>query len=258
MITVRWQAVAVALAAALWAAPAQALFGDDEARKAILELRARVTSLEETQRRQQTLSQEQAEQLTALRRVLAELANQNEALRAELARLRGANEQLARDVAEAQRRVADQLQGLDGRLKPLEPQKVVLDGREFQVTPDERGQFEAAMGLLRRGDFDEAAAALQSFLKRFAVSGYSDAVRFALGNAQYGQRQYREAIATLRTVLAQQPPHPRAAEAALALASCLIELKDVKAARKALEELQRSYPGTEAAQAAKERLAALK
>ena len=54
------------------------------------------------------------------------------------------------------------------------------------------------------------------------------------------------------------PQHPRAPEALLSMANCQVELKDAKAARKTLEELVTSYPQSEAASAAKERLAKLK
>ena len=246
------------LSAALAAAfPAQALFADDEARKAIIELRNRVVQLEEANKKLAS-QQELSDQLTALRRSLAELANQNEQLRGEIARLRGANEQLSKDFSDTQRRLADQLASFDGRLKPLEPQSVTLDGKTFKVEPEEQRQYEAAMGLLRRGDFDEAATAYQAFLKRFSVSGYTDAVRFWLGNAQYGQRQYKEAIASFRGFVTASASHPRVPEALLAIGNCQIESKDLKAARRTLEELMKAHPGTEAAQAAKERLAGLK
>jgi len=252
-----WRSLAL-VAALSWTGAAHAgLFDDDEARKAILDLRAKVVALEEANKKLAS-AQDVQDQLTALRRSMAELVNQNEALRAELAKLRGTNEQLARDFADTQRRLADQLQGFDARLKPLEPLKVALDGKEFQASPEERNQYEAAMGLLRRGEFDDAGAAYQGFLKRFPASGYSDTVRFWLGNAQYGQRQYREAVATFKAFLSGNPSHPRAAEAALALANCQIELKDLKAGRRSLEDVLKTYPGTEAAQAAKERLASLK
>jgi len=238
-------------------APAHALFADDEARKAIIELRNRVAQLEESQKKLAS-SQELQDQIATLRRSLGELLNQNEQLRAELAKQRGANEQLTRDFADTQRRLADQLAAFDGRLKPLEPQTVTLDGKTFKVEPEEQRQYEAAMGLLRRGEFEEAASAYQSFLSRFGASGFGDSVRFWLGNAQYGQRQYREAIASFRAFIAAGSGHPRLAEARLAIGNCQIEMKDNKAARRTLEELMKLHPGTEAAQAAKERLAGLK
>jgi len=240
--------------------PARAgLFEDDDARKAILDLRAKLQQSEDAQRqRAEQLSALVQDQLGPLRRSLLDLNGQIDALRSEIAKLRGQNEQLARELSETQRKLADQAQALEARLKPLEPQKVSLDGREFQVDPEERRQYEAAMGLVRRGDFAEATAALSAFARRFSASGYNDSVRFWLGNAQYGKREYKEAIATFKAFIAGNPEHPRASEALLALANCQIELKEVKGARRSLEDLLKAYPGTEAAQAAKERLAALK
>ncbi len=252
--------LAAVLASAALLPPARAgLFEDEEARKAILDLRAKVQANEDAAKlRTDQLNSVIQEQLQPLRRSLLELNGQIDTLRGEIAKLRGANEQLTRDVAETQRKVTDQTQALDSRLKPLEPQKVSLDGKEFQVDPEERRQYDAAIGLVRRGDFNEAVSALTAFLRRFSASGYTDSVRFFLGNAQYGKRDYREAITTFKAFIAGNPEHPRAAEGLLALANCQIELKDNKTARRSLEDLIKAYPGTEAAQAGKERLAALK
>lgn len=255
-LTPRWLAPLVLALCATWASTAQAgLLEDDEARKAILDIRARMQQNDEAVRARNEQLSSQGE---AMRRSLLDLNNQIEALRTELARLRGQNEQLARELSETQRRLSDQAQSLESRLRPLEPQKVALDGQEFQVEPEEKRQFDAAMGLIRRGDFAEAASAFASFQRRFPASGYGDAVSFWLGNAQYGKRDYRDAVATFKSFIASNPSHPRAGEALLALANCQIELKDVKAARRSLEDLTKAYPGTEAAQAAKERLRALK
>jgi tol-pal system protein YbgF len=246
-------------ASAAFLQPAQAgLFEDDEARKAIMELRARVNANEEAAKQRADRLNDQLQPLQQMGRSMLDLNSQIDALRAEVAKLRGANEQLARDLADTQRKLTDQSQSVEARLKPLEPQKVSLDGREFQVAPDERNQYEAAIGLVRRGDFAEAVSALNAFLRRYPASGYTDSVRFWLGNAQYGKRDYKDAIATFKAFIAGNPGHPRAGEALLALANCQIELKDNKAARRSLEDLIKAYPGTEAAQAAKERLAALR
>ncbi|CAM3952531.1 tol-pal system protein YbgF [Roseateles saccharophilus] len=259
MRVLRLALIAVAASAA-FVQPARAgLFEDDEARKAILELRGKVQANEDlANKRAEQLNSLIQDQIQPLRRSVLDLNAQIDALRAEIAKLRGTNEQLARDLADTQRKLTDQSQSVDARLKPLEPQKVSLDGREFQVSPDERSQYEAAIGLVRRGDFAEAVAALNAFLKRYTASGYTDSVRFWLGNAQYGKRDYKDAIATFKAFIAGNPDHPRAGEALLALANCQIELKDNKSARRSLEDLIKAYPGTEAAQAGKERLHALK
>jgi TolA-binding protein len=52
--------------------------------------------------------------------------------------------------------------------------------------------------------------------------------------------------------------HVRAPEALLAMSNCQVELKDSKAAKKTLEELIVAYPSSDAATAAKDRLARMK
>ena len=255
----RVSALAIALGANVCGPARAGLFEDEEARKAILDLRKQLQAADEAAKaRHEALNTQLQDQVGTLRRSLLDLNSQIEALRGEIAKLRGQNEQLARDLSETQRRLADQAQTLDSRLKPLEPQKVSLDGREFQADPEERRQYEAAIGLVRRGEFADAVSALQSFQKRFSASGYTDSVRFWLGSAQYGKRDYKDAIATFKAFIAGNPEHPRAPEALLALANCQIELKDNKTARRSLEDLIKAYPGTEAAKAAKERLVGLK
>jgi TolA-binding protein len=79
-----------------------------------------------------------------------------------------------------------------------------------------------------------------------------------LGNAQYANRDYKNAIRNFNTLLTRAPNHARASESMLSVASCQLELKDIKAARKTLTDLVKAYPHTEAASAASERLAKLK
>ena len=233
------------LAACVLAWPAQAqLFSDNEARRAILELREKVEVNDES--------------TAPTRRSLLELSNQIETLRGELARLRGQNEQLARDVAELQRQQKDVLAALDERLRVLEPLKVQQDGAEFTATPAEKREFDAAMAVLRQTEYPRAAQLYQQFMSRYPESGYTPSALYWLGNTQYALRDYKQAIATYQRLLAVAPKHPRVPEAHLAIANCQLELKDLRAARKTLEDLVKAHPQTEAGATAKDRLARLR
>jgi len=246
---------AAALCLAASSGASAALFEDDEARRAILELRGRVEAQRLAMERDAETQRQDASQL---RRSLLELQTQIESLRGEIARLHGQNEQLLRDVAEMQRRQKDIVQGVDERLRKIEPSKVSVDGREFIADPTEARDFEAALAIFRKGDFPAAQAAFADFIKRYPQSGFRPTALFWLGNAQYANRDYRGAIANFRALLAQAPEHPRAAEAVLSIANCQIELKETAAARRTLDELIKAYPQSEAALAAKERLARLR
>lgn len=157
-----------------------------------------------------------------------------------------------------QRRQKDVVQGVEERLRRIEPVKVTVDGREFAADPAEQRDFEAALAVFRRGDFPAAQTAFAEFLRRYPQSGYRTTALFWLGNAQYANRDYRGAIGNFRALLAQGPDHPRAPEAVLSIANCLIELKDNAGARRTLEDLVKAYPQSEAASAARERLARLR
>lgn len=256
-----WLPLGLALATA--AAPARAgLFDDDEARRAILELRQRFEAQRaESQRQTDDLAAElrrATEENGTLRRSLLDLQGQIETLRAELARLRGQDEQLAREVSELQRRQRDVAQGVEERLRKFEPAKVTVDGREFVAEPAEQRDFDAALATFRKGDFVAAQPAFSEFLRRYPQSGYRPSALFWLGNAQYANRDYRGAIGNFRALLAGAPDHVRAPEAVLSIANCQIELKETPAARKTLDELIKAYPQSEAAGAARERLARLR
>ena len=247
---------AALVAASLFTASAQAaLFEDDEARRAILDLRQRV----EQQRLGLTEELRRAnEENATLRRSILELQNQIEALRSEIARMRGSDEQLARDLADVQKRQRDIAQGVEERLRKFEPVQVTVDGREFSADPAEQREFEAALGAFRKGDFMAAQNAFGDFVRKYPSSGYRPTALFWLGNAQYANRDYRGAIANFRALLQQAPDHPRAPEAVLSIANCQIELKDNVSARRTLDDLVKAYPQSEAASAARERLARLR
>ena len=253
---------AAAVCAALSAAslPAGAgLFDDDEARRAILELRQKLEqSNEQSRARQAEQMNQMSAQIDQMKRSLLDLNGLIEAQRADNARLRGQMEELARVVAEVQRKQSDLQQGVDERIRKVEPQKVTVDAKEFSVDAEEKRAYDDALAGFRRGEFDRSAVAFGGLLKRFPATGYRESSLFWLGNAQYGKRDYKEAIATFRSLVAAAPDSPRAPEALLAIANCQAELKDTKAARRTIDELMKTYPRSEAAQAGKERLVSLK
>ena len=216
-----------------------ALFEDDEARKAILDLRQKVDA---AQQRNADDIRRAGEDNAQLRRSVLELSNTIEALRNELAAMRGQNEQVARGVSDLQRMQKDLTQGIDERLRKVEPAKVSVDGKEFQSELAEKQAFEAALATLRAGDFNAAQTGFVNFMTRYPQSGYRSSALFWLGNAQYALRNYREAVVNFKSMIAADPTHVRAPEAYLSLANSQVELKDTKSARKSLEDLLAAYP----------------
>ena len=91
--------------------PAHALFGDDEARKAILDLREKVEAAQNAQ---------------------LMLQSQIEALREQNAGLTGRIEELANQLTLEQRSNRDLYADLDKRMAELEPADIEVDGRTIR------------------------------------------------------------------------------------------------------------------------------
>lgn len=271
----RGRSILVALLVGLsWTHPAQgALFEDDEARRAVLDVRQRMetnrlaseAAVQRLVESQNELLRRSTEENAQLRRALLDLQNQIESLRTELARGNGQREQFSRELSELQREQKDMTQrqqelarGVDERVSQLEPIKVTVEGREIVVEPAERRAYDAALAQFRTGAFAAAQTSFLGLISRYPKSGYLPSALFWLGNAQYATRDYKEAITNFRIMLTAAPDHVRAPEALLSIANCQIELKDVVGARKTLDELSRSYPQSDAAKAGKERLARLR
>lgn len=246
--TGRWRGLALCLAVLCAPMTSHAgLFDDDEARRAILELR---------QQRKQDDARLQAlsDQVDQLRRSLLEMNAQIEQLRGEVASQRGHVELLQRDASELQRKQKDAQTAFDERVRKLEPQTLTVDGKTFLADADEKRAFDEAIAHLRATDFTGGVTAINAFLKRYPQTGYFESAHYWLGNAHYGQREYKEAVRAFRALVDKAPDHVRTPEAMLSIANCQSELKDSDAARRTLEQLVRQYPQTEAAQAARDRL----
>ena len=238
-------------------APAQALFGDDEARKAILELRAKVAEMENRLREKDAELATRIERLEAANRAQLEFANTVDAQRKEIATLRGQVETLTNEVATLQKRNRDLYADLDGRLKSFEPIATTVDGKPATVDRAEQAAYDAALAQFRAGDFRGAAAGLQAFLAKWPKSAHAPAASYWLGNSLYGLKDYRGAIAAQQAVVDRYPDSPRAPDALLNIAASQVELKDTARARTALQKILADYPNTEAAKVADERLKAL-
>jgi tol-pal system protein YbgF len=226
------------------------LFDDEEARKAILDLRAKLDTLSrDVNGRVDTKADKTA---------LLEMVNQNEQTMAEIDKLRGQIEVLANDISTAQKRQKDFYADLDARIRKLEPRQVNIDGQEAAVAPDEQSIYETAMAAFNGGDYKTSATQLGEFVRRYPLSGYAANAQYWLGSSFYAQRDCKKAIPALQVVGTTYPDSAKAPDAMLNIGTCYIDLKDKKAAAKTFKELIAKYPASSAAKAAKDRLPGLK
>lgn len=238
--------VAVLVASLLPVYASAGILDDDEARKAIKELNAKLVALVA---KLELRIDEKADKTSVL-----ELSNQIEQLRGEIAGVRGQIEVLVNDLANAQKRQQDFYVDLDKRIRALEPKKLTVDGQEVTIEQAEQRAFDAAMAMYKAGQYANAATAFNSFTLNYASSVFASQAHYWLGNSYYAQRDCKGTVSALQNLLKNFPDSSKAADAMLNIASCQLELKDKKESRKMLEAVIAKFPGTDAAQAAKTRL----
>ena len=242
----------LAVLALLIALPAHAqLFGgDDEARKAILQLRGDVMAL---QQREADLTARLDRMENAQRNQL-ELVNQLESVRQENARLRGQVETLTNDLATLQKRNRDLYADLDARLKKMEPQSMTVDGRTATVDRGELAAYEGPLAQFRAGDFKGALPGFQQFIARYPTSAYAPVAQYWIGSAHYALKDYKSAIAAHRLLVERYADSPRVPDALLSIAESQLQLGDRKSANATLNRIIKEFPETDAAKIARDRL----
>ncbi|WP_404991632.1 tol-pal system protein YbgF [Cupriavidus pauculus] len=224
------------------------VFDDDEARKAVIQLRDQFNGFQATA--SQRIDQSSRAQL--------DMQNQLEGLRQEVARLRGQNEVLQNTVDTLQKQQKDYYADLDARLKKFEPQQVNVEGREGLAQPTEKPEYDAALKQFQSGDFKSAGNAFSAFAKKYPQSPYLPLAQFWLGNSLYAQRDYKGSTYVLQSMIQQFPDHAKVPDAMIVIANNQFETGQKAAAKKTLEQVVAKFPGTEGAQAASNRLKTLK
>lgn len=242
---------ALLLLSLLCVAPAQAgLFSDDDARKQIKELEARLSKVEAA-----------SEQQT---RSMLDLQTQIETSNNELRKLRGQNEELARGLQDAEKREKDFYVDLDTRLRHFES----TDTTEQTATTDapsdpgdtaqENRAYEAAYALVKAGNHLDAIKSFQVFIKKYPSSVHVPNASYGMGNSQYAMKNCKAALETYRVLRKNYPSYPNDAEVLFNVAGCQQELKQGENAQKTLKLLISKYPDSEAAAKAKKQLASKK
>lgn len=222
---------------ALLSSNAWAIFSDDEARKAILEMRKSV----------------QASQGAIL-----DLQNQIEKLRTENAQLRGQIESLQKQTDDLTKNQKTYYQDLDNRLTRFEPQTIEVEGVTGVVQAGERSAYEEALNAFQNNQVKKADSDLTAFIWKYPSSPYLPLALFWSGNTKYALKDYNGSINQLQTLITRFPGHQRVPAAMLTLGNANLESGKKAVAKKVLSDLIAKYPDSEAAKEAKPIVANIK
>lgn len=212
--------LACAAFSALAATPQAYAFADDDARRAILELRQQVKQMSE-QGQQARIS----------------LAEQLENQQHELANLRGQVEQLRWEL-DAKRRLEQEQIGVSITVN----------------NPQEQAAFNQAMTHFRGGKYKEAGEGFATFQAQYPNSQLSSEALFYQGSSQYANRQFDASINTLQKLAQGKPDDARTPDALLIIAANQVEKGNMGGAKATLQSIVSKYPQSPAASTAQERI----
>lgn len=213
---------------------AWALFSDDDARKAILDLRK---SLATTQ---------------------MDLQNQIERLKTENAELRGKVENLEKQGEDINTSQKTYYQDLDNRLGNFEPRTETIEGLSGTVQPGEKKAYDEALKAFQAGSLKKADESFTAFAGKYSQSPYLPLALYWGANSKYANKNYTGAITQLQSLIKRYPNHPRIPVAMLTLGNAQLESGNKAAAKKTFAEIISKYPDTETAKDAQQLNATIK
>ena len=118
----------------------------------------------------------------------------------------------------------------------------------------EKLDYQNAYDLLILGRNREAIAGFGNFLQSYPNGTYSDNAHYWLGEANYVERQFSEAIDRFNVVISQFPASRKVPDARLRKGFALYELQRYGEARQELIQVEREYRGRSIAALARRRI----
>jgi len=212
--------IAVAIGSASLFSTSAYAFADDQARRAILDLREQLNTL-----------------VDQSRQIRVQQADQIEALQQEVARLRGEVERLSHHAQRSQQSES-----------PASESTIQVSD------PIEQAAFDTAMQSFRAGQYPEAVKELTQFIQSYPESALVHEARFYRGSSLYATKDFKGSISGLEAMINAAPNDARAPDALLIIAASQVELNDLQGATASLQRIVKDYPDTHAAETARSRL----
>ncbi|MER2528300.1 MAG: tol-pal system protein YbgF [Candidatus Competibacter denitrificans] len=139
-------------------------------------------------------------------------------------------------------------------VQPAATDSVAAQPAEPASARTEQADFDAALGELREGRYDEAATRFQRFLTAYPNGALVGDAQYWLGESHYFSQDYSAAKQAFIDLGLYYPQSARLPDALLKLGYIYGQQGDTERAREVFEKLLQVYPGTQAASLAERRL----
>ncbi len=198
-----------------------------------------------------------------LSRRLALMENEVHLLRGDLDQSRHENQRLKEKLADLDKlKAASAPIGGPAALPPPGPvttEKPAAATKTAALAPtampeSAQSVYDRAFQLLKKSDYEQARVAFEGFLKKFPDDGLADNAQYWIGELQYVQRHFPEALVAFNQVLTRWPASAKVPGSLLKIGFAFHELGDLENAKASLQRLIGDYPQSPAVAMAKQRL----
>ncbi len=201
--------------------PAHALFADDDARKAILELRQQLKTMQENQ--------------TQMYDRIQNLTKEVQTLRGEMDDLNYGKQQ-------------DQASAVQDKAKPDTTPKL---SKAAQAAQDKevlaRQNLDEGLALFNKQQYSKAAQSFSKFTQNYSTTKLYPEGLYWLGSSYFGAGNYGKAIEVENRLINSYPKHAKVPEALLILGLAQESSGKQTEANATFDKLKKQYPKSEAA-----------
>ncbi|MCD8339049.1 MAG: tol-pal system protein YbgF [Burkholderiales bacterium] len=205
--------------------PAHALFGDNEARNAILQLRQQLKTMQETQTQMFDRLQYLTKEVQTLRGQVDDLTNNYGRQQDQLTDTQGKKQEAAAKVNKATQVAQD---------KEILAQQALDESRRY----------------IEKQDYANAIKGLTKFTQTYSTSKLYPEALYWLGTSYYGTKQFGRAIEVENRMISSYPKHAKVPDALLILGLAQEDSGKKTDANATFARLKKQYPKSEAAKLA--------
>lgn len=199
---------------------------------------------------------------------LSELLSQMEQLEANVRRLQGESEKLRHEIDNLKRQQRELYVDLDRQLQklstsgeslsPASPSEAPEDVAEEALVDSGEQAYQAALGLLKEGRYEEAIAVFEQFPQEYPDSRYRSNAQYWLGEARYMLGDFNAAADAFQVLVEQYPESAKVPDAMLKQGLAYYELSQWEQAKAQFQAVMTRYPTSTASRLAEERFEKMK
>lgn len=200
-----------------------------------------------------------------------------QSLQREVSELRGDVEVLSFEMDKLKKQQKDIYLDLDQRIQQAEQSVVNLNAAPLGVKPDgvsldaepldsfdakgtlgEQESYQAALGVLKSGRYEDAILSFQVFLISYPESKFASNAQYWMSEAYYVLKDFQSAISQFQKVISAYPGSRKVADAHLKIGFAYYEIKEWANARSSLEKVVSDFSSSTAARLAQRRIQKMK